>query len=167
MTTLLVVLIPIAMILLGIILWGLGIKIKSLFVGLVVIGLLVWGGIVGWGWWQDREDRKVAERAANATQAEAPAPAYQPPPRPLLEKMVDAMTPLCDSINHPFELDTQGGSISLNIPTVRGDTVVKYSGKGTLPFPHKTRVPGLVCINTLTPDQEARVRIWRVIHLRQ
>ena len=81
--------------------------------------------------------------------------------------MVDRQTPFADNINYAFELDTQGDAISLRIPTIKGDMVVRYSGKGELQLPLQTRKKGLVYITSLTPGKEARVRIWKVVNVLQ
>ena len=81
-----------------------------------------------------------------------------------LELGVYLETPFCDSVNYEFELEMiQGDSIALNIPTIRGNTIIKVLRRQEkLQLPRRTRVKGEICITSLDA-QQALIQIREVV----
>jgi hypothetical protein len=80
----------------------------------------------------------------------------------VLELKFDGYTPCNPNIDYKFELDTQGDPIYLKFPGV--NTLVYYSGKGTIKVPPRNFGP--VEITSLNPKKQVRVRIWKVINIK-
>ena len=78
----------------------------------------------------------------------------------------DGFTPCAPTFDYPFELDTQGDPITMDIP---GIGRVQYSGKGKLDLGERKekRTPGPVPIISDNPRKQARVRIWEVVYVNQ
>ena len=78
----------------------------------------------------------------------------------------DGFTPCDPTFDYPFELDTQGDPITMDVP---GIGKVHYSGKGVLDLGEKEekRTPGPVHTTSDDSRKQARVRIWEVVYVNQ
>ena len=127
-------------------------KLIKVIILVIMASLLVWGG---WRWWQSRPEEKDTADGKGSNSYVVTRTRYT-------RLVIDQLTPVADSINYEYELDTQGDSVAITRPTIMGDTTITYNGHGELQLPFGVRTRGLVHITSLNPNKQVRVRIWRV-----